>query len=360
MARGLPTIRRTHAKNYIRDEADSRLQEVIKPAQQQGLNALGVDFFDVLLFLKQPSALVCTCKQVQTVTELGVSPTKPVSTSAVGDGQKITIDWRRPLFGEPQQASVAEDDDPVDADDAFDFDDEVDEANTGEFSRPAQVFESSANCGICYRSGFVPGFVQYGMHRVVLTTHDVVGLSGGTINRMEAPHRFERLTNKGWFEFSLTVPKYFKKASVSVRNNVVAADDGLVLLDTLPLTIADLQANAGQTITVKVSCEAFTHVVFVFDLGAEKVRANIAQMSKQTDWTMFNTIGNLNVILPMTVPELTNGSVIYVPKTGIALIVTDTTYLRTASGSNMDWSVNTRVCQPQEPLLKIAKGQVPL
>lgn len=343
MARGLPSIRRVNAKNYIQAEADQRLKEVITPYQQQGLNALGVDSFEVLLFLKKPSTQACTCKEVQMTSELGDAKGLPAQPG-IATSHEITMDFRRPLFGEKNEARF-EEDDGTELDD-YDFDDSP-------TPHASQVFESSPDCGICYRTGYVPGFVQYGKNRVVLTTHDVVDQIGCTIDRTAIPHAFDRLARTGWVEFDLPVPKYFNSVRYSVRNNTDLADDAEL---TTPVGMLDLnwiRSVAGTVARVRVSAETFTHLVFVFDLGSAPIRANIAQMSKATDWTLFNTVGNLNVILPMTIPEMTTGSVIVIPKTGIALTVTDLVYLRPQEGRNLDWSVNTRVCQPQEPVLRI-------
>ena len=348
MTRGLPQIRRVHARNYIHEEANARLSESIAPYQQQGLNALGVDSYDVRLFLKKPSPTGCTCREVQQVVEdIGNAATVVPQRSGISETHEIVVDWRRPLFGEPNEASFVEEDEG--SADEFDFDDEQ------PVSHSNQVFESSAECGICYRTGYVPGFIEYGKHRVVLTTHDVVGYSGVSINRARAPHVFERLTNTGYVEFELQVPKYFVSVRQSVRNNTSILEE-IVETDVGPLTLAYLKQSAGKTVRLRVSADEFTHVVLTFDLGTDLIRANIAQMSKQTDWTMFSTIGNLNVILPMTIPDIPTGSIIFVPKTALSLIVVDVTYLKPEDGRNLDWSVNTRVCQPQEPALRIARN----
>lgn len=346
---GLPKIKRTHAKNYIAREADSRLLEVITPYQKQGLNALGVDSYEVLLFLKKASAQVCSCREIQQTSDLGeASVVQP--KSGIGSNNQISIDWRRPLFGEPNEALFEEDEN--ESSDGYEFDED-------ENDRPVsnQLLETSSDCGICYKTGYVPGFVLHGKHRHVLTTHDVVNHSGYTIDRTSAPHRFEQLSNTGWVEFAVHIPRYFKKASYSIRNNHANLDAD-ISIDGLPLSRQVLASYAGLTATLRVSCRVFTHLVLVFDLGTDAVRANIAQLSQQSDWTQFVAIGNLNVILPMTIPDIPIGSLIVVPKIGLTLTVTDQTYLRPVDGRNLDWSLNTRVCQPQEPATRIARLSV--
>ena len=345
MARGTPSIQRVHARNYIQKEADLRLKEVTRPYQQQGLNALGVDAYEVFLFLKKMSSTACTCREVQTVVQdVAAAPTTIVRTG-ISETNEIDIDWKRPLFGEHQDATAEQDDDHL-SDYEFDDDEPV--------THQRQLIESSADCGICYRTGFVPGLEQYGKRRIVLTTHDLVDVHSYTINRGLAPHVFERLHPSGYVEFEFTAPKYFKSVSYSIRDNTQLTDS-TPYLQSGPLDAEYLRMSGGNKIRVRVNAESFTHLVFTFDLGTDPIYANIAQLSRATDWTLFSTIGNLNVILPMTIPELTNGSIIVVPKVGLTLTVTDTTYLRTAEVKNLDWSVNTRVCQPQESTTRIAK-----
>lgn len=344
IGKGIPQIRRVHAKNYISEEADRRLKEVVVPYQRQGLNALGVDNHEVLVFLKTMSTQVCTCKEVQTESELGDAPAT-VQRSGIAESHEITINWNRPLFGEPNEARVEEDD----GTDLNDY--EFDDAPT---PHTQQLIESSTDCGVCYRTGFLPGFELYGKHRIVLTTHDIRAQSLYTVDRSAAPHVFQRLHQDGFVEFEIRVPKYFKSVGFSIRNNVQILDN--VLFTEMGICdLAYLKSMAGKKIKVRVSAQHFTHVVIVFDLGTDPIYANIAQLSKASDWTQFNTIGNLNVILPMTINEVQPGTIIVVPKFGLALRVTDVTFLRTANGSNLDWSVNTRVSQPQEPTLKMHK-----
>lgn len=349
MRRGLPNSRRVHAKNYTPQQAEARLQEAIKPYQQQGLNSLGVDSHEVLLYIKQMSTRVCTCKEVQSaIPEMDVEfdQTAPVFNSGIGSEQSISIDWSAPLFGEPNEARYEEEH----LDDADSY--ALDDAPTPHLN---QLIEQSPECGICYRNGFVPGLVQFGQTRFVFTTHDLVNQNSFTIDRQTAPHTFTRLHVNGWVEFELPVPKYFKSVTYSVRKNLQILPDK-PLNGSVLLTLEDLRQNAGRSIYIRINSSEFTHVVFTFDLGSDPVRANIAQLSKVTDWTQFEALGNVNVILPTTIRELTTGSCLILPKKGMAMRITDVQYLRTASGSNIDWSCTARIAQPQEGFKSIAKG----
>lgn len=345
--KGLPAIRRVHAKNYVHDQAQARLDESVKPYQQQGLNALNVDFHEVFVYLKNMSSRVCTCKQVQeVVTEMDLEIHEAPKYHGISETQDITINWAKPLFGEPNEAK-------------FGTDANYDEMDFDDTSSPAlvqnSIIESNPDCGVCFRSGFVPGFDQYGRTRFVLTTHDIIDQNSVNIDRSVGPHVFDRLASTGWVLFAIQVPKYFKAVTYSVRNGYEILNEQL-WNNAAPLTLADLKSNAGRIMYIRVKAKQFTHVDITFDLGTDPIHANIAQMSKMTDWTMFETIGNLNVILPMTIPELPVGSVIIVPHKGMGLRITDVPQLRTSKGHNLDWACTTRVMQPQEPLKTIHKG----
>jgi hypothetical protein len=350
ISRGTPKVRRVHGKNFTHAQAEARLGEVIASSQAQGMNALGVDFHEVLLYLKNMSSRVCTCREIQMEAH-GIDVVMPDAPklSGIGEEQTITLDWAKPLFGEPGEAYSHQDDSDTD-DSMYDLDED-------EGGRPLidQTEESSPDCGICYRSGFVPGFEQYGQTRFVFTTLDFVDQRGYTIERDQQPHGFARLGNVGTVSFPVRVPKYFRAVQFSIRNNHEVLSDR-PLYNSAPLSMQDLRDNAGKEILVEVSAEFFTHFVLVFDLGSDPIHANIAQLSKVTDWSKFETIGGLNVLLPMIIKELPVGSLIIVPSKHLGLRITDVQYLRVALGSNIDWSCSTRVMQPMEATKYINKG----
>lgn len=345
IGRGTPNIRRVHGKNFNHKGAQARLDEAVRPTQEQGLNALKVDSHEVYVYLKNMSSRVCTCKQVQdVVTEMDLEIHEAPKYQGIAREQEINIDWSRPLFGEPNEAKFG-----TDATyDEFDIEDDA-------ASVQSSIIESSPDCGICFRSGFVPGFDQYGKTRHLFTSQDMVDNNSYTIDRSVGPHLFERLAASGWVLFAVPIPKYFKAVTYSVRNGYEILNEQL-WNGTNVCTLADMRANAGRVMHLRVRASTFTHLDITFDLGSDPILANIAQLSKITDWTMFETIGNLNVILPMTIPELPVGSIIIVPHKGMGLRITDVPQLRTSKGHNIDWACTTRVMQPQEPLKGIAKG----
>jgi len=356
---GTGVIQRRHAKNYISEQADLRLREAVDPYRAQGLQALGVDSFAVHYFYKSRGTTTCTCKQTE-VTEHSLSasgmPTMLLNPSAVGETE-IAIDYARPLFG--NQNENGDSDEETGADE-FAIDDVDNPEDGAENPVIDNLLSSSPDCGICYRTGYVPGYNLYGHERLVLTTHQVTSTYGYHLERNTAPHTFNKLdVRAGNVRFTLTVPKYFKSAELSIRNNVEHLP-GESIYDPatgLAVTLADLRYYGGSEVEIEVRAARFTHLVVTFDLGSDVIRSNLAQMSRTLDWTMFSTIGNLQIILPMTIPEVQAEDLVWVPQRRMALKITDVTYLRTANEQNLDWAVTTRVLQPQESLKYISRGQ---
>lgn len=353
---GRGKISRTRAKNFIHPQAQARFDEATAQIQSQQLNALGVDAHRVLYFSRTDSAHQCTCRGAQpmVVRDEIVAPTQGPERDSMG--REIQLDWRENPFGTPGE-TLTRGNDPgqvVDAFDDTDFEEDGEElliTPTGLLTSPA--IDSSPNCGICYKSGSVPGYTLYGHQRQVFTSYDVDESYGFLQDQRSFPNKFVQVDPDGYVQFALTIPRYFNLAFISVRDNEVFGDD-VVYYAGKPLTTNVLRQFSGKTIPVQVR-QTFTHLVVTFDLGTE-VKANIAQLSKSTDWTMFDTIGNLNVALPVTIPEVQNGDVIYVPNFRRAFKISDTPFMRTANGVSLDWQANVRVLQPQELLATIANA----
>ena len=351
ISRGTGTIKRVHARNFHHKQTNERLKEVVAPYQQQGLNALNVDSFEIYYYPYARSTRMCTCKEAEIIPEYGSMYPVPPTLVNQSNSNEIVLDYTRPLFGRPNENGTAQDE--------VTFDDlEIDEDNPSESNMVNSTFATNADCGICYRTGYVPGYNRYGRERIVLTTHDISNSYGYHMNPTNAPHTLDKTDlGAGYVEFTFDVPRYFQRVFYSVRNNVTILQDQLYdsTSNYNVLTFAGVKYSAGRSITVRVLAQNFTHVVLEFDLGTDPVLANMAQMSKTLDWTLFETLGNLSLNLPMTIPNIASSDIIYVPQRNITLKITDVTYLRTSKDSNLDWSCTTRVLQPQESVKHIAR-----
>lgn len=353
---------RRHGHNYIREQADARLQEVIRPAKQRGMNALHVDSYEVMYYRRADSSMPCTCQKAPALpsteysAEHGQLPEHVQPVIDFGDDE-ITIDHNESLFGtergmvreqygagEPGMAGGYSDDEEIIEDDY-------------EGRSQSKLFALSTDCGICYRNGMLPGYELYGYDRKVLTTPHVAQTYGYTIAYTDSPATFNIADPKeGYVDFEIDVPKYFQKVRYSIRDNGNHLPDEVLYISSSReqvLTLSEVRAYAGQKLLVRCRTEKFTHVVFDFDLGVEPVIIQKAQDNKATDWTMFDTIGTMGLTLPNTIDSVETSDVLYVPGLKRTIKISDVTYLRTAKSANMDWQVQARVLQPQEALRRI-------
>ena len=346
-----------NAKNYIGREAQRRMDEVIRPMQEQGLNALNVDSILVELFQTVPSNLECTCRKVQILESSvqGNNASNPLMKTR--SNTEIELKWNRPLFGTKNETPQVGDD--FDEDDMSISDDD-DTENTGALGTAAQLFGTSVDCGICMRTGMVPGYSSYGRQRVLLCSHHLEAMHGFLLMQNEAPNVLESQHPESYVEYALTIPKYFKGARIGLwdnKNLISTNAQEFMSINSTAVSMSLFRAHAGKTIPLRLSnIDRFTHLVIDFDLGLEPVRVNVAQMTRATDWTMLDTLGQLNFILPMTVPQVNNGDVIYLPTRKQVFKVSDVTHMQTALNEKLDWNAQSRVVQPHETLHNLRKG----
>jgi len=360
---------RRHGHNYIGKQADARLQEIIKPAQERGLNALNVDSFEVLYYRRADSSVACSCQKsdapdMMDHSEVDANNNLPANIQPVIDlgDEQIVIEHHANLFGTRSTTGDYSDfdSDPGSAGANFDDEEVIEDDDSARSS--SNLFAMSTDCGVCYRNGMLPAYELYGHDRKVLTNAVIDNTYGYNLDKTTAPHCFNMLDpDEGFVDFVIDVPKYFQRMRYSVRNDKRHLADEMLYIPTAsfqPLTLSAVRASAGKSMVIRVRTEQFTHVVIDFDLGVDPVFAGLAQDTKATDWTMFDTLGTLSMILPMTIGSVETSDVIYVPKRGYTFKVSDVTYLRTARNKNMDWQVQARVLQPQEGLKDIYKANV--
>jgi hypothetical protein len=122
------------------------------------------------------------------------------------------------------------------------------------------------------------------------------------------------------------------------------------------LSIDLLRTFAGRNIPLEVRALEFTHVVIEFDLGVDRIRANLGVESHTLDYERLEAIENFPVILPPTIHEVEVGDVIVIPDRVLALKITDKERKITATKRRLEWSVQTRLLQKLEPLRHINRG----
>lgn len=363
--RGSSNIKRVHATNYIGKQAEMRKKEAVAAAQARGLEALKVDKYEIEYFHKVDCSIICTCRKTEVSSSLNSHPNQasnsvPKNMLVQQDGdEEIVIDHANSLFGTKASSSTIYEDEEASADElGFNDEELIEDSGNGSID---SLFGAGVDCGVCYRSGLVPGYENYGKQRMVFTTHVIENAYGYNIDVSATPHKICKMDHEsGYIDFILEVPKYFKAVKYSVRNNTNVLKEEILYnaSSSLELHLADLRYSAGKTHLIRCKAREFTHLVVEFDLGVDKVIANLSQATLATDFTLFDQFGTVSFILPMTIQEVATQDAIYVPKRKQTFKVTDFTYLRTSENSNIDWLVQTRVVQPQEALKTIHLGNM--
>jgi hypothetical protein len=378
--RGTRPYKRGNAKNYTNKQAQLRLDEVVAPFNQQVINSLFVDAVEIEYYQRVASiGKPCTCNKIEVLSPeqrqqiaLDGEPNASFLSSIVpavdGNSAGASIHLKKNnLFGDSSAEKMYDDVHVVDiTGNTLERDvDDIPEALYQELETQAgdsqyentSMFGGVTNCGICYKTGYQPGYRAYGKQRHVLTTWDIENTSGYYVRTSETPNTIARQGNPktSYVEFSVEVPKYFKGCTISVRNNTQILED-LIFVTEYPLSIDLLRTFAGRNIPLEVRALEFTHVVIEFDLGVDRIRANLGVESHTLDYERLEAIENFPVILPPTIHEVEVGDVIVIPDRVLALKITDKERKITATKRRLEWSVQTRLLQKLEPLRHINRG----
>ena len=371
--RGTGTIKRTGAKNYTQKQAQARLNETIPAFNKQVenslfVNAVEVDYYAIRSKIGKP----CSCQKIEVQESFKTSVHKDKDLNEVNtvirtgddtsEGLGITLQddslfgdsAAEKIYGETEvDVSGFLDDLP---DGLEDYDKQTKEGDV-EYTDSITV-GSQSDCGICYRTGYQPGYDLYGSQRFILSSLDVSNVGGYLIATAESPNKLKRqgpLSNSTFVEFTFNVPKYFKSCMYSVRDNVNILKAEKVWFKGKPLSLQDLRTFAGSSISVLVKAPVFTHVVFEFDLGLDKIRANIGPESQTLSQTQLEAIGDFPVVLPPSVYEVNNGDILVIRDRRLVLKVMSMERKITADKRQLEWSVQTRVLQPTESIKLINK-----
>jgi len=356
--RGGSSFTRQNPRNFVGNTSDKRFQEVVKQHQNQGLQTLKVDSFEVLYFKRLDCNQVCTCirSQLPESDQFQSDDSAPINAIVEQNGSmEYRINHYSSMFGVPNTTGVADDAEPL-MDELLD-ESIVDDVDSASLSNP---FGSGVDCGICYRTGLVPGYELYGFNRKVYASQHAISAYGYSINYSKYPNCFDKTDpEQGFVIFEVEVPFVFQGIAFSIRNNNEVLEEERIYSASAfgtELTKADFISASGNKLQFAVYAEQFTHVVLTFDMGTERVKANLAQTNKTNDWTLFNTIGNIGIILPQTISEVATSDVIYVPSRNYMFKISDFSYMKTALGAPIEWQVQTRIIQPQENLINIVKS----
>jgi hypothetical protein len=376
--RGSSSYKRGNARNYINEQAQRRLDETVKPFNKQVENSLFVNAVEVDYYqIQSRIGKACTCEKIEVRPEhktmhnngpddTNVEPVIPTVDEDSSTGLSIQLQDDN-LFGDsPGEKLFGETVFDVSGNDMFKDDDipqEVYEDATrkeGDVSfSETSMFGTNANCGICYKTGYQPGYHAYGKQRHLLTTWDIERIGGYTMVSASTPNRMRRqgpIADYSFVEFQIHVPKYFVSCTYSIRNNTQILPAEKILVEGRPLTKDTLVNYAGKMLTFRINALEFSHVVLEFDLGLPKVRANLGAESQALDYSKLDAISNFPVVLPPSIHEVNNGDILVAKDRRMVLKVMDKERKITADKRQLEWMVQTRIVQKTEPLRDIAKG----
>jgi hypothetical protein len=343
---GSATYTRSRAKNYISDQAQKRLDELIPQIQNQGLNALRVDAHPAIYFRRSKGGTTCSCVKIDHVVETSVMD----SPDLLCPSNEIKIDFNRPLFGERLEVLTSDDTD-VESREWLTSDSPDLSGSVGQ----DHLFAGAADCAVCFKLGFVPGYLPHTHNRQTLTHYDVTHVDNCVLER-GAPHSFVSLSTNSSLTVKTTVPKYWTTCDFQAFDNHKKLDCQ-ILLNGVPITAALLKSVQGSTIELVIKLndidQSWTHLVLDYTLDMEQMLVNVSQFSKNMDYTMFDTLGSINVFFPAHYGHCESGDLIYLSSRKILLKVTDVTYSQTAKDKRFEWQCNTRIVQPQEPLWSV-------
>lgn len=353
--KGLAKHARRHARNVIPKQAQARLTETVTAFNNQVQNSLAVDAVEVTLY--QVNRLVgrpCSCSQtdIPRGENSNMAPVIPQKDRLIDD---IEMDMQDDdIFGSDMGERIMNDDVVIDVSGSRDDTGLLGVLEPGEYED--SVTPGSVNCGICYRSLRQPGYTMYGQQRRLFTHADIAKVEGYHIDSTSSPHSMDKEHQDGFVAFDVLIPKFFKSATYSIRNDLQLLKERLLRMDGVPVLIADLRRHAGKTMRFKVISSRFTHVTIEFDLGIQKLLCNIGGENTTLDYDRLQTMSDIPIVLGPEVSSITEGDIVCIPERGLYMKVRDVERKITADQRRLEWVCSTRVLQPTEPLRNISKG----
>ena len=334
------------ARNFIHEQAQARLKEVVVAAQQIATNSVFVHATPVIYFTKQDSGTMCGCrKKVVNGDQMPVDTTGSLNS-------EYEIDLEAPLFRgfgssakeQQPEMSIADDDLDVQNNDNIPNTELPNHGN----STFDSIFGNSIACPICFRSGVVPGYQAVGYSRLVFSSVFVEDSVGYSVDSGRSIPRFDLFDKQlNYIEFDLTVPLIFKSVQFAayddqtILRKIVFSIDGHIVSETL------LHQYRGKTVKLHVSGLSFTHCVFLFKINKDVI-ADFPQDSKPKDYATFDTTQPMTIVLDISVPKISTSDILY--KVGYDQFwkINDFDYFRTSDKTVIGWTIQARILQKDE------------
>lgn len=380
--------------NYTHARAQKRFDEAVPSFHQKIENSLQVDGNVGLLFkqIKLGLGRPCTCNKYAVDDQHApnrtdddpvlhdVAPSAPVMAPQASDMDGVEIKIRKDnLFGDSGLLGMTEEgfhhgDMPQETPrvrDLAELDHRVadpsslNEDHLADLDPELQAYYednvfagNSINCGVCYKTGSQPGFECLDHQYCVMTNYDIVSSQGYHVDQSAHPAQMQKHADEGFIVFTVDVPKFFKTLTYSIRDNekLIKFNHILDINTNQPVTMKDLDPFRGGQYSFKVESKNFTHVTLLFDLAMEPLMINVTDEANTLEISREDTIGNLSLVMPARIGHISSGDIVYLPHRNIALKITDAPRKQKANRTIIEWAVQTRTLQPQEPVRNIAKG----
>jgi hypothetical protein len=337
-------------------QVQKRLDSTLEPFRDRINNSLHVNSVKIIIYKRVKVGIVCSCSgHAPDPSYEDVSESESAELGAVsGWGAVTVVDAGSGTFGGKSntigldlQPRIVEMGDLLPSTESSLLSDMADDI----YSNP---MGQATNCGICFMNGIVPSYQPVGYTTYILTHAHVSKLQLYTLDRGQHPYRLQKIGD-GYVQYQITVPKYYKSLMYSVRNNTELLNEHL-WFQGRRLTKAVLDLHRGATIDVEVRASEFSHLLMMFDLGANQITADMSEESNTLNYDQELTVSNLNLVFSQKVGMVSSQDIIYIPERNYVLKLTDANRKRTADKQMWEWSVSTRTVQRIEPLYNIHRG----
>lgn len=363
------------AKNYGFKIAQSRLNESMPVVKQMLSNAARVNSAPILYFSVNNIGVECSCRLKTAVGDsiqksyIGSPVTKatPENVSRIlthTKGQHVSIKHKTMLFGEDE------------IDDSPDLESDIYDENSEDLISDTRfILGESVDCGVCYRTGVLPGYDLIGAQSSLITmaSKNIIEVQSYHLDTVSTPERFVRLHESGYIKISCAIPfpQHIHRFLYSLRDNKDVLLGGLLYdANNKPiLSKNDVLANTTRVktnefgsvdycyewlFTFYVKEPFLTHIcIHALSDMSDKLYANISEESLSLDYNTINTLSNITLTIPANLHKVKYGDLIYIPKRNLTLKISDFSRKNTVDFDTWEYTVSTRQLQPQETLLSL-------
>lgn len=347
------------ARNFIKEQANLRLKEVVGAAQQISTNSVFVHASPIMYFARVKSGVKCNCREKVSLS----GNVLPTSSDGIGGVESVTIDASSSLFGSLKQLGEQYQEinnrrgEDVDSDA---LDDEI--ASLGDdYEAPAAInnltggsvklgslFNNATDCPICLRAGTLPGYQPLGHTRHVLSSPNFVDSDGYFVDSSQTVSPMVHSgVEESFVEYELVVPLVFLEAKVGVFNGKLVSDAQLFYRGVL-VDEGVLCSLKGNKIKVRVMGGDFTHAVVQFKVSSTVYKGDFPQDTRPKDYSIFDSTQPVTIVTDKSIPAISTDDIVYKEEYNSFWKVTDFEYFRLNDSTVIGWSLTARLLQDDE------------